>query len=249
MISEGSRSSLLDLWTKWIGRANRSLRKRGFLGAVRASATMVKSIVRVRLLWPYLHRLDKIFDWRFSVDTAGTLILPELQTDPGFQDSYGYGPIARYRFFCLLRQLHVDHSKFVFIDIGCGKGKALLLAARLPFKRIIGVEHSSKLVEAAEENLRTYRGSRRCSTFDLACVDAGEYPIPPEAAVFFFYNPFNENLMRKVLENIWRSLREVPRDAYLIYVEPDCKSLLAESGFLTPVKQTSWYSIYKATGG
>ena len=231
-----------------MGKANRSLRNRGITGTVRAVVAIVKSILRIRLLWPYLHCLNKIFDWRFSVDTSGNFSLLELETDPRFKDSSRYDPTVGCRFFRMLRQLDVDYSKFVFVDFGCGKGKALLLAAALPFKRIIGVELSSKLIGAAQDNIRAYRGKRRCDTINLVCMDASEYPIPHDDAIFYFFNPFNENVMRKVLGNIRCSLGEVPKDAYIVYLEPDCKSLLEESGFLVPVKQESWYSIYKASG-
>ena len=34
----------------------------------------------------------------------------------------------------------IKHERFVFVDIGAGKGRAAFLAATYPFKRIIGIE-------------------------------------------------------------------------------------------------------------
>jgi tRNA1(Val) A37 N6-methylase TrmN6 len=139
----------------------------------------------------------------------------------------------------------VDYGKFVFIDFGCGKGKVLLLAAELPFKQIIGVELSSELICVAAENLKSYvRRTRMSNVFHLNCMDASEYRIPHEPAIFYFYNPFRAEVMRKVLENIRGSLAAAPREIYLVYLNPVDRSLLDESGFLTPVKLTYWYSIH-----
>ena len=45
-----------------------------------------------------------------------------------------------------LKLLDVDHSLYSFVDIGCGKGRALLIASRWPFHQIIGVEFCQNLV-------------------------------------------------------------------------------------------------------
>ena len=54
-----------------------------------------------------------------------------------------------------------DLSSFSFIDIGSGKGRALILAGRLGFREAIGVEFSSNLHRIAEKNLARVRGSMR----------------------------------------------------------------------------------------
>jgi len=254
MIPEGIRQHLLFLDFRAIlkGKTVRSLRERAVLGTVKRAAALVKHSVANR--WPlydvsnpWYSYFDKRFDGRFAVDTAGILNLPQLKTDPRFTHPVNYAPTPRSRFFRMLRQIDVDYSKFVFIDFRCGKGKVLLLAAALPFKQIIGIELSSKLFRVAENNLRTYLGTRRCSEFQLVCMDASEYEIPQERAIYYFYNPFAEEVMRKVLDNIRRSLAATPREMYVVYFNHVLKSLLDESGFLTPVKRTCWFSIHKAS--
>ncbi|MGA7383770.1 MAG: methyltransferase domain-containing protein, partial [Methylocella sp.] len=51
-----------------------------------------------------------------------------------------------------IRYLGVKYSEFIFIDLGCGKGLPLLIAARLGFAKIIGVEFSPKLAAVARSN-------------------------------------------------------------------------------------------------
>jgi SAM-dependent methyltransferase len=234
---------LLHVWTKWKGKALRSLRTRGLAGTLIFAAALAKRILCQR--WT-LYR-DARFDQRFAVDTAGILYLPELQSDPRFRYSNGYAPTPRSRFRRMMRRLDVDYSKFLFIDFGCGKGRVLVLAAELPFQQIIGIELSSQLIRVAEDNLRSYLGPRRCHTIQLACTDAGEFPIPGEPAIYYFYDPFQAEMMRKVLENIRRSLAATPRETYVLYFTPKHQHLLDECGFLTPIKQAPWYSIYKSS--
>jgi SAM-dependent methyltransferase len=224
------------------------LRKRGVAGTVKFVAVAAAKSVwsrYVRGTWDTI--LNKRFDWRFGVETAGGFKFPE--TDPRFEHSTAYAATTHSVFFRMLRQIDVDHRKFLFIDFGCGKGKALLLAAELPFKQIIGVELSPTLIRVAEENWKRYRGqSRKCNSIQLICKDAGEFPVPHEPAIYYLFNPFFGEVVCKVLENIRRSLAAAPREIYVVYLTPEHRSLLDESGFLTPIKQSSEYRIYKTSG-
>lgn len=247
MISEaaGRRTALLDFLWLWKGKLVRSLRLRGVLGTVRYAAFRAGRWVADR----WIRYRDERFDRRFGINTAGDSELPDWHSDPRFQYSIPYWPTPPSVFFRALRHIDADFSNFVFIDFGCGKGKVLLLAGELPFKRVIGVEMSPVLIRVAEDNLRACRNrTRRCNAFELVCADAAEYQIPHEPAVYYFYNPFRAEAMGKVLDRIRRSLAAVPREAYVVYVNPVHQNLLDESGFLTPMKRTSWYSIYRVSG-
>lgn len=150
----------------------------------------------------------------------------------------------------MLRELRIDHTRFVFIDFGCGKGKVLLLAAELPFRRIIGVELSEKLLRIAEDNVRSYlRRTRKRNVIELVCRDAADYPLPPERSVLYFWNPFGETVLEKLLGNIQRSLAAAPREAYIVYLNPVHRDGLDRCGFLTPIKRTHLYAIYQASEG
>jgi SAM-dependent methyltransferase len=239
--------SLSLFWRKWSG----ALWKDGIIKTVKyaCDCSVTLLIQKWKLYFeynpwsPWYCYLDKRFDRRFAVDTAGVLILPEIHSDPRFN---GYSPTPHFLFYRLLRQIKVDYSKSTFIDFGCGKGKALLLAARLPFKRIIGVEVSSVLIGIAEDNLETYRGIRRCKTIELVRCDARDFRLPQERAMYYFWDPFEGELMQQVLLNIENALATEPRDIYILYFKPVHRNLLDESKFLTLVKQASWYCIYKS---
>jgi len=52
-----------------------------------------------------------------------------------------------------LRQQAGDFHDFIFIDLGSGKGRTLLMASDYPFRRIVGVELLLALHQIAQENL------------------------------------------------------------------------------------------------
>jgi SAM-dependent methyltransferase len=243
--------SLSEFWQKWEGKAVKSLRRRGTAGTIKHAAAALKHVLIQGLRryfvvspWhPLKLYLDKRFDRNFKVDTAGLVILPEVHADPRFN---AYSPTPHSFFFHWLRQIKVDYSKFTFIDLGCGKGKVLLLAATLPFKEVIGVELSPKLLRIAENNLTTYRGKRQCKAIRLSCTDARNFELPAEPSIFYLFDPFEGELMEEVLQNIRRSLVAAPREIYILYYMAQHERLLYESGFLTPVKQSSGYCVYTA---
>ena len=94
-----------------------------------------------------------------------------------------------------------------FIDIGCGKGITLLLAARYPFEKIIGVEFCREFAETAKRNIARYRGSRRSNRFEVLCMDAVDYEFPDGPLLIYFFNPFRKPVLERVLENIAAAAR------------------------------------------
>jgi tRNA1(Val) A37 N6-methylase TrmN6 len=145
----------------------------------------------------------------------------------------------------MLEEVAIPYQEFTFIDFGSGKGRALLLAAEFPFQRIVGVEFSRELVQIAARNIRTYRSeTQRCQQIELVCTDAAAYPIPDEPAVLYFYNPFEEQVMVPVIENIRRSLEHRSRDVVVVYATPHCDHLWKRVGALRKIKSGGGYSIY-----
>ena len=111
----------------------------------------------------------------------------------------------------------------------------------------MGVELSSALIGTARDNLKTYRGARRCKTVQLVCCDARDFRLPEEDAICYFWDPFEAQLMQTVLENIRDSLAAAPRELYIVYFMPVHRILFDEVDFLTLMKQASWYCIYRAS--
>jgi SAM-dependent methyltransferase len=116
----------------------------------------------------------------------------------------------------LLRHLKAIDSSTTFIDIGCGKGLTLLVAATHPFRKIIGVEFSPQLHQIALQNIQRYRGSKRCTNVEVLCMDAADFQFPAGPLLVYFFNPFDKPIMEKVLSNLAASFLRDQREITVI---------------------------------
>jgi SAM-dependent methyltransferase len=91
----------------------------------------------------------------------------------------------------------------VFIDIGAGMGRALMLASEYPFKQVVGIEISPGLVEIARENVaKAYDLATRCRDVRLIRADARHRQFPRGDLVVFLYNPFDGEALDAVLHRL-----------------------------------------------
>src|SRR5882757_3137311 len=103
------------------------------------------------------------FDWRHHVKTCGEEDPRELTVlGENAPHAIAYIPTTPRSGRYMLRNLPLaDVSSYTFIDMGSGKGRMLLLAAELPFRRIVGVEFASDLSALAQKNVKTYRNPKQ----------------------------------------------------------------------------------------
>ena len=215
----------------------RSLRDRGVRGTVRRA-----------LAEPFYRYDDWRFDVRFGVQTSGVVEAGDL--DYGEDDrrhGSNYQPVRLGGFAEFMRALPIRHEEFTFIDFGCGKGRALLMASEFPFRRIVGVELSPALCRIAARNVQTYSSpSQKCTRLEISCENAMAYPLPDDPAVLYFFNPFDESVMRSVLANICFSWSAHPRPLFVVLYNPVLDPLLEQSDFLRLFRRTRDSSIYQA---
>src|SRR5262249_5690104 len=157
------------------------------------------------------------FDARFGTDTA-TLVYPWNLASIGHEDSpeiHAYEAAPAWLIREVLAFIPLQPYRFAFVDMGSGKGRALLIASELPFAKIVGIELSPELHRIAGENIKRYRsGSQQCTAFSLFCMNAAEYTFGPEPLVLFLFNPFGRDTIRSILAGLEASLNAAPRDAY-----------------------------------
>ncbi len=138
-----------------------------------------------------------------------------------------------------------DFREFIFLDLGSGKGRALLMASDHPFRRILGVELLPALNDAARDNIHKYQStSQKCFAMESICGDAAEFAFPDEPTVLFLFNPFPESALKRVIVNLEQSLREHPRRIYVLYHNPLLEPVLSASSALEKIGGTHQYAIY-----
>lgn len=147
----------------------------------------------------------------------------------------------------IVRALAINYEDYIFIDLGSGKGRTLLLASNHPFKKIIGVEHASPVHDIATRNISQYRSkTQKCKDVTSVCMDATEYQFPAEPLVLYLYNPFGREVVSKVLANLRISLQAQPRNVRVIYLVPMQEDMLAATDFLELVTHDIRFRIYKS---
>jgi hypothetical protein len=185
------------------------------------------------------------FDHRFGVDTSGWIRepIPSVEgSDAKLGSAYDGSNPAHFK--RVIQNLGIRYEDYTFVDFGSGKGRALLLAAAFPFRSIAGVEWSLDLHEIAGRNLNVYNGPRVCHEAESFCMDAGEFPIPSGKSVLYFFNPFKDEIMGRVLHNIRQSFEADPREIILVYMNPRFKSIFDRSEFLEKIVDRRWFAVY-----
>jgi len=195
------------------------------------------------------HKLqDQRFDRRFGVKTMqGDSTYFDSVRSNNIEFAVPYEPVQLHIFKEMMRHITVDYEKYTFIDLGSGKGRALLFAAQYPFKDIIGVEFSDELHKIAFSNIEGYLAKTgKPNNFHLHCIDVDQYNIPDSNIVLFLYNPFFGKVMNSVLSKISQFLNKKNKDLIIMYRNPQCSVLFENLDLLRVVKTNKSYSIYAA---
>lgn len=116
-------------------------------------------------------------------------------------------------------------------DFGCGKGRVLVVAAYYGFKNITGIDFAKALCVAAEKNIAKSKNLFPSANINVLHEDVVDYKIRKEETVFFFFNPFDEFIMLRVVKNILASLKENPRKIFVMYANPVHKEIFLSAGF------------------
>ena len=224
----------------WWERLGISLRRRGIPG----TAARIFHYCTV-----YLSRggwRERRFDALFGVDTSGRLGRYELGVKTlNLLHAVEYRPTPVREFVRIINDLRIDYKEWTFIDLGAGKGRAILLASHFPFRQVIGVEFAPELVRIAQCNIAAYKNpSRECQDLNVLLQDATEYCLPCEKCVIYLNNPFDGPVMARVIENIGASVEKFPRDLYVVYWNPFCSEFLDSAPFLAKIRRTTQYCIY-----
>lgn len=200
---------------------------------------------------------NRLFDLRFGTDSFRRATLSELGTDQktGY-DFAGWGtcPVNESFFHEMMRAArdeHVDLSRFTFVDVGAGKGKALMLATEYPFRRIVGVEIDEHLVSIARRNLAHYQTKRRRRlAAELLCHDFLQWPVPTEPVLLFFNDPFPYHLADRALAHVEASVRAHPRPVLVLYrkAELDVIERLDASPVLVSKCRSPFWHLYASRG-
>ena len=199
---------------------------------------------------------DRSFDREHGVDTSGTVPPEEFDVPDGLKrGAVRYEPVEPDFFDHVVERASIaDRSKTLFIDLGSGKGRGLLLAARAGFRKVVGVELDPLLDATARRNIDVFGRRHPDVEFTQVNGDATQFQFPSAPTVLFLNNPFDEPLLGKVLDNAERSHREATADLVLLYLHSNHEQMIrsragwehVESGTFRTRRQ--FYAIFRWRG-
>jgi SAM-dependent methyltransferase len=189
------------------------------------------------------------FDRKYGVVTSGVT----ESSDAGIADetarslAVGYVPTREIviRHILVNTTKDLDLKEYSFIDLGCGKGRALIVAAQLPFKEVIGVELSPLHSEVATANIERYLANPKhvtaCRNVRVNCANAVDFEFPESDLLIYMYRPFLGPVFRGVADNLRRFQTTTGHRVLIAYACPVEELMLGQyAGF---VKRTEYQVI------
>jgi CelD/BcsL family acetyltransferase involved in cellulose biosynthesis len=188
------------------------------------------------------------FDWRNRVDTDRRIAVAELPDIDArlARHAVHYEATSITKFERAMRLLGHRADGFTFIDLGSGKGRVLMLAALRPFQRVIGVEISQRLHDAALRNVAAFSARHRGSApVECLCADASAYELPEGDLAVFLYNPFDAALLAQARDRMLAACARSARKLCVIYINPQHHVLFENDEFTCDHRDSSfavyWY--------
>ena len=177
------------------------------------------------------------FDIEHGTETSGLLSGKVIARDTAHEAAdltayYGIAPsILRSLLDLWLQTLHplAPIERTVFLDVGAGKGRAMLVASEYPFLRVEGIELNPKLADIARRNISIWESTQQSTMLaplTLHESDATRMPLPQEPLLAHLFHPFEDRLLRRFLRHVEKELTTHPRPFDLFYVNAEHDSLL-----------------------
>jgi len=157
---------------------------------------------------------EQLYERCLGVRSSDIISLRELGLE--HEERREHYPISVEHFRRMERFLRPRTRDEVFLDYGAGLGRVLVLAAMLPFKRVIGVELSPVLAKRARENLSRCERRFRCKSVQIVVADATAFEMPRDVTMIYFNNPFAGEILERVLNRIMVSHQQSPRSMRLV---------------------------------
>lgn len=158
------------------------------------------------------------FDRRLGTDTSGFVAADELAiTGASRAHALAYAGTQPHAIREGIRAVP-RLEDLTFVDLGCGKGRAVIVAGEFPFRAVLGVELDQNLVDVARRNLDLVapRFPDRPPT-GVVQGDATTVELPEGDLLVFLGNPFGAEVMAAVAGSLGRAV-QAGRKVFVLYV-------------------------------
>ena len=143
----------------------------------------------IKIAW-YIITQEIRGEKKYGITTTGADELHSLEKKGiDIEHSTIYMPVS----YDLLEEIFIrikDRKYHHFLDIGCGKGRALCVAAQHGFATVTGIDLSKELCKQAEENLFVTQQKNKNLQYKIYNNDAFYFEIAAQCRLHFYVQPF-----------------------------------------------------------
>lgn len=196
-------------------------------------------VLDYRRILRLIHALgpDRAIERLFFVRTSKHIPLSIVRVPHQLRRSgHDYRPTPRLVFKWAMEALPEPIERYEFVDYGAGRGRVLLMASHHPFEKITGAEIAEELYNDCILNIAQYpRSLMKCRDVECEHLSAMRLPVPEQETVFFLNNPFNRDMLERVIAQVARSYRQDPRRFYVMCVDIAEREMFTDTGIFEPV--------------
>lgn len=174
---------------------------------------------------------------RYGRATAGTVPVEELDGDPE------HHALETARFRTARRALAAVPAGCRtggLVDLGCGRGRVLLMAVAAGFAPVTGVELAPVLAADA-------RRATRGHPIEVVAGDAAGFDLPATTATVFLGNPFGPRTLAAVVDQVDAAQAARPRPIAVAYINPVHRAVLLDRGFAVVATDPDFVVLHRST--
>lgn len=217
------------------GRTIELLRHHGIRGIAEKihGAGGLKAFAERQMRIPILQFLSKRWDRKYNVDTRGLIEMDDVEVvGPNKEGGYTYVGSSPSIFRFVSKSFPPNWKDYTFVDVGCGKGRAVMLASLHGFDVIQGIEFAPLIAQVGAQNLIDFSG-RKPSSWSIVNADATTASFPlGRPLLVYCYSPFKIEVWEKFLPALAKT-REANNNMPMCLVlvgTPAAADLIRDSG-------------------
>lgn len=184
-------------------------------------------ILAIFVTWHEIKRGPK-----YKIATIQREKLHKLTIEDGdISKSSPYEAVTYYLLEKLLTEFRKIDSATNITDLGCGKGRVMVVAAHFGFTKITGVDFAKELCEEAEVNMKKLQNKFPGLHWKVIHKNVIYYKPEISDTVFFLFNPFDKETLEIFLKNTETILNQSQKPIYFIYASPVHLDVLLKKGY------------------
>lgn len=152
-----------------------------------------------------------------------------------------YEAVSFYMLEKLFNAFRKISDRNAIIDLGCGKGRMMMVAPHFGFRDITGIDFAKEVCEQARTNMNKKKKQFPQIKWKVLNQNVEDYEIEPKDSVFFMFNPFNYSVLKNFLKKLDISCDQFPRTIYFLYASPQYEKLLLDNGYAVIYQKQKMY--------